>query len=672
MATIIQLRRGQAASWEAWESSPSGNRLARGEIGLLLNSAGSVIDRRTGDGVNRWANLARDPVYWDQLATPTGGDLTAAQVKVTDLVTNLPQAKVSGLVASLGLKAPLASPALTGTPTAPTAATENDSTQVATTAFVKAARVKSDWNAASGSTSEVLNKPDLSLKANLVSPTFTGTPAAPTAPTGTNDTQLATTAFVQAARIRPDWNATLGAINEILNKPSNATTSTAGFMSAADKTKLDSLNTGYLSVDWEANVGSYNAIANKPNLSLKADLFSPTFTGVPTAPTAATGVNTAQLATTAFVQAARIKPDWNATVGAISEIVNKPDITLKANLASPALTGVPTAPTASASTDTTQIATTAFVQAARIKPDWNSSSGTSSEILNKPDITLKANLASPAFTGTPTAPTASAGTDTTQLATTAFVKAARIKSDWNASSGADSEIVNKPDITLKANLASPDFTGYPTAPTAPIGTSNTRLATTEFVQLAVSPPLVSPAFTGTPTAPTAPTGTNNTQLATTAFVQAAVVSPSLVSPAFSGTPTAPTAPTGTNNTQLATTAFVQAAVSAPSLVSPAFSGIPTAPTASATTNSDQIATTAFVQAARIKPDWNVASTASAGILNKPDLNLKADIASPTLTGTPRSPTMASSTNGTQIATTAFVKTVLTEYLAVIDGGTSEV
>ena len=40
---------------------------------------------------------------------------------------------------------------------------------------------------------------DISAKANLSSPTFTGTPAAPTAASGTNTTQLATTAFVQAA-----------------------------------------------------------------------------------------------------------------------------------------------------------------------------------------------------------------------------------------------------------------------------------------------------------------------------------------------------------------------------------------------------------------------------------------------------------------------------------------
>ena len=50
--------------------------------------------------------------------------------------------------------------------------------------------------------------------------------------------------------------------------------------------------------------------------------------------------------------------------------------------------------------------------------------------LNKPISTtqqsaldLKANLASPALTGTPTAPTAAVGTSTTQIATTAFVNA---------------------------------------------------------------------------------------------------------------------------------------------------------------------------------------------------------------------------------------------------------
>lgn len=39
----------------------------------------------------------------------------------------------------------------------------------------------------------------LALKATIASPTLTGTPAAPTATAGTNTTQIATTAYVQAA-----------------------------------------------------------------------------------------------------------------------------------------------------------------------------------------------------------------------------------------------------------------------------------------------------------------------------------------------------------------------------------------------------------------------------------------------------------------------------------------
>jgi len=39
-------------------------------------------------------------------------------------------------------------------------------------------------------------------------------------------------------------------------------------------------------------------------------------------------------------------------------------------------------------------------------------------------VDLKANLASPTFTGVPAAPTAAAGTNTTQIATTAFANSA--------------------------------------------------------------------------------------------------------------------------------------------------------------------------------------------------------------------------------------------------------
>ena len=75
-------------------------------------------------------------------------------------------------------------------------------------------------------------------------------------------------------------------------------------------------------------------------------------------------------------------------------------------------------------------------------------------------------------------------------------------------------------LNLKAPLASPALTGVPTAPTATLGTNTTQLATTAFVTTAdaLKAPLVSPALTGVPTAPTATLGTNTTQIASTAFV----------------------------------------------------------------------------------------------------------------------------------------------------------
>lgn len=100
-----------------------------------------------------------------------------------------------------------------------------------------------------------------------------------------------------------------------------------------------------------------------------------------------------------------------------------------APLSSPTLTGTPAAPTAAADTNTTQIATTAFVvgQASSSNPvmDGSVTIGTSLKYARAdhvhPSDTSKADLSSPTFSGTPAAPTAAADTNTTQLATTAFV-----------------------------------------------------------------------------------------------------------------------------------------------------------------------------------------------------------------------------------------------------------
>ena len=82
------------------------------------------------------------------------------------------------------LYAPIVSPAFTGNPTAPTQATSDNSTKIATTAFVKAQGY-----------------------APLASPAFTGNPTAPTAALADNDTSLATTAFVQQELLSGTANA---------------------------------------------------------------------------------------------------------------------------------------------------------------------------------------------------------------------------------------------------------------------------------------------------------------------------------------------------------------------------------------------------------------------------------------------------------------------------------
>lgn len=78
----------------------------------------------------------------------------------------------------------------------------------------------------------------------------------------------------------------------------------------------------------------------------------------------------------------------------------------------------------------------------------------------------------------------------------------------------------------KAGLASPEFTGTPTVPTAAVGTDNDQVANTAFVKVAVDSKadIESPEFTGLPTAPTAVAGTESEQIANTAFVSDALKS----------------------------------------------------------------------------------------------------------------------------------------------------
>lgn len=273
-------------------------------------------------------------------------------------------------------------------------------------------------------------------------------PTAPSPALGDASSKIATTAFVDesleewASEINSSWNA-------------------------ADFELLNILQTQY------------------------APLNSPQFTGDPTGPTAPPGSSTGQLATTAFVTAAITASttgvvSFNTRTGAV--VFTAADLTSVggAFINSPSFTGTPTTTVPPASDNSNKIPTTSWVldELAAISAgvtSWNGRSGI--VLMTAADVTTVggALLASPAFTGNPTAPTQLPGTSNTTLATTAFVMTNAGVASWNGRTGAVSLQANDISAVGGALLASPAFTGTPTAPTAPPNTSTTQLATTAFV-----------------------------------------------------------------------------------------------------------------------------------------------------------------------------------------------
>ena len=258
-----------------------------------------------------------------------GVTASASELNILDGVTastaelNYVDGVTSAIQTQIDAKAPTASPTFTGTVSGITKAMVDlgnvDNTSDANKPVSTAAQTALD------------------LKAPLASPALTGTPTAPTATAGTSTTQVATTAFVGTAVAN-----LVGTAAEALN--------TLGELS--------------------------DALADDPNfattiatsIGTKAPIASPTFTGTVTLPNGT--VSTAMVADSAITSdkiadGTIVDADINATAAIAQSKISglTSDLADKAPLASPALTGVPTAPTAAANTNTTQVATTAFAKA---------------------------------------------------------------------------------------------------------------------------------------------------------------------------------------------------------------------------------------------------------------------------------------------------------------------
>ena len=109
---------------------------------------------------------------------------------------------------------------------------------------------------------------DITTKANIASPTFTGTPAAPTAAVSTNTTQLATTAFV-VAEIADEVGTTVQAFDA-----DTAKTDVAQTYTAAQRGTITTLTDGATvtpdfaaSNNYTLTLGGNRTIANPTNLT---------------------------------------------------------------------------------------------------------------------------------------------------------------------------------------------------------------------------------------------------------------------------------------------------------------------------------------------------------------------------------------------------------------------
>ena len=193
-------------------------------------------------------------------------------------------------------------------------------------------------------------------------------------------------------------------------------------------------------------VNTADIITNRANITTNTSAITTNTTAI-TANTSAINTNTSAIAAEATTaRAAELVLTNSVSSNTTNISSNTASITTNTSAITTNTTAI-TANTSAINTNTTAIAaeaTTARAAELALTNNINSNTAnttsntsaiaanTASILTNTSDIALKAPIISPTFTGTPTAPTAASGINTTQLATTAFVNNAT--SNINASS----------------------------------------------------------------------------------------------------------------------------------------------------------------------------------------------------------------------------------------------
>ena len=500
-----------------------------------------------------------------------------------------------------------------------------------------------------------------SKEVQFSSPSFTGVPTAPTATFGTNSTQLATTAFVQAAVQQKD---TLAELNDVIisNSPAPSQGHVLFFDSTTNKFKNGSIQTAGITA---SNIG-LGAVSNQSPAQL---LNNAALTGIPTAPTANSPTNTTQVATTAFVQ--------NALSNAVTTLQGLTDTTI---------TSIGPGEILVFDSPSNKFVNRTFTEAGITAASLNlagmvnqSPSGLSVSTATQAALNLKANINSPSFTGVSTfnqavfnSPVSFNGNVTFNSPITISFPTGSIadtvianldKSDVGLGNVDNTADTNKPvsiatqtALDAKAPSNSPTFTssvrfnspitvtGLKSSDVGLGNVDNTAdtakpVSTAQQTALNLKADLNSPTFTGTATfnSPVVFNGnvTLNSPATVTGITKAMVglgnVENStrlqlLDSAALTNSPTAPTPNSPDSTTRIATTAFVQNRI-----VTKVNEIIGGAPGALDTLNE-------LAEALNDSPGQiadlivkTTANTSSISTINT-SLGTKADIANPSFTG----------------------------------------
>lgn len=408
-----------------------------------------------------------------------------------------------------------------------------------------------------------------------------------------------------------------------------------------------------------------------------APLDAPTFTGVPAAPTAADGVNTTQLATTAFVQSAvggyLSKAVTGGTVTLSEMESSNPVIALTGTLTSNLTVILPTTvkrlwavynATTGAFTVTMKLIAGTGVAVAQGKRNLVYTDG-----VNVYDGFN--DFESIALTGSPTTPTPPPLDSTTRLVNTAYLEdAISGQTSVNISAGGTvtltNDEVNSPHIFVIGTPATPVTVEFPTSTKRVYWLSNTTTSDVTFkvagsalagmvlsagkrkvvyiTDVGVNDTYYNLSMSGTPVAPTAVDGINTVQVATTAFVQSAIGG-NLQKAVTGGTVTltdgesSNTSLTFVGTLKSALTVIVPASVRRNWIVFNSTSG------AFGLTVKTAAGTGVGVAQGKRNQVYSDGTNVYDGF---------NDFESIAMTGTPTAPTAAAGTNTTQVATTAFV------------------